>query len=66
MPTSPVIPVILCGGFGERLWPLSRQLSPKQFTPLVDGRHLFDLALERAQAIGTGNVIAIGNEDHRF
>jgi mannose-1-phosphate guanylyltransferase/mannose-6-phosphate isomerase len=67
MSSSPAIPVILCGGFGERLWPLSRQLSPKQFTPLVDGRHLFDLALDRARAIAnTSTIIAIGNEDHRF
>ena len=30
-----IIPVILCGGAGSRLWPLSRQLLPKQFLPLV-------------------------------
>ena len=35
---SPITPVILCGGSGTRLWPLSRQSYPKQFTALVDAK----------------------------
>jgi mannose-1-phosphate guanylyltransferase len=35
-----IVPVILCGGSGSRLWPVSRQLLPKQFLPLVTGRTL--------------------------
>jgi mannose-1-phosphate guanylyltransferase / mannose-6-phosphate isomerase len=67
MPLPVITPVILCGGFGERLWPLSRQLSPKQFTPLIDGRNLFDLTLDRTAALDNVNqVIAVGNDDHRF
>lgn len=34
---TPIIPVILCGGSGTRLWPLSRKSFPKQFVPLIDG-----------------------------
>jgi mannose-1-phosphate guanylyltransferase/mannose-6-phosphate isomerase len=42
-----ITPVILCGGAGSRLWPLSREAMPKQFLPLFEGRSLFDLTLER-------------------
>ena len=40
-------PVILCGGSGTRLWPLSRKAFPKQFVPLLDNKSLLQLALER-------------------
>ncbi|NCY07620.1 MAG: hypothetical protein EBX30_10565, partial [Betaproteobacteria bacterium] len=36
-------PVILCGGSGTRLWPLSRQQFPKQFVPLINGESLLTL-----------------------
>jgi len=39
--------LILSGGSGTRLWPLSRKLSPKQFYPLLNGRSLFELTVER-------------------
>jgi mannose-1-phosphate guanylyltransferase/mannose-6-phosphate isomerase len=42
-----VIPVILCGGAGTRLWPSSRETHPKQFLPLVGERSTFELTLER-------------------
>jgi mannose-1-phosphate guanylyltransferase/mannose-6-phosphate isomerase len=42
-----IIPVILCGGVGTRLWPMSRPDEPKPFLPLVDGRSTFALTLER-------------------
>jgi mannose-1-phosphate guanylyltransferase len=41
-----MIPVIICGGFGTKLWPLSRQLRPKHFLPLMDGKSLFQLNYE--------------------
>ncbi|MGH8708971.1 MAG: sugar phosphate nucleotidyltransferase, partial [Burkholderiales bacterium] len=45
MATS-IVPVILCGGSGSRLWPMSRRLLPKQFLPLAGERTLFqDTAL---------------------
>jgi mannose-1-phosphate guanylyltransferase / mannose-6-phosphate isomerase len=57
----------LCGGSGTRLWPLSRKAFPKQFVPLIEGKSLLTLTLERAGAIsGTGGVICVGAEDHRF
>jgi mannose-1-phosphate guanylyltransferase / mannose-6-phosphate isomerase len=66
MPKS-IVPVVLCGGAGSRLWPVSRQLLPKQFLPLVTGRTLLqDTALRARDAAGTALPIVICNEAHRF
>ncbi len=63
----PIVPVILCGGAGSRLWPVSRQLLPKQFLPLVTGRTLLqDTALRARSAAGEAEIIVICNEAHRF
>lgn len=43
--------VIMAGGGGTRLWPLSRKVSPKQLLPLVDGKSLFQIAVERLDGI---------------
>ena len=63
-------PVILCGGSGTRLWPLSRKSLPKQFVPLIGGRSLLQLTLERVKPLGHGQArpetICVGSEDHRF
>ena len=63
-------PIILCGGSGTRLWPLSRKSFPKQFVPLVDNKSLLQLTLERVvQVNGSGTspeVICVAAEDHRF
>jgi len=62
-----IVPVILCGGAGSRLWPVSRQLLPKQFLPLVTGRTLLqDTALRAKDASGNTQPIVICNEAHRF
>ena len=62
-----IVPVILCGGAGSRLWPVSRQLLPKQFLPLVTGRTLLqDTALRARAAAGDADMIVICNEAHRF
>ncbi|WP_278857863.1 mannose-1-phosphate guanylyltransferase/mannose-6-phosphate isomerase [Kerstersia gyiorum] len=61
-----IIPVILCGGSGTRLWPMSRQSLPKQFIPLADGKSLLQLTLARAQALGAATCVGITAEDHRF
>ncbi len=65
-----IVPVILCGGSGSRLWPLSRKSFPKQFVPLIDGKSLLQLTLERvAQVNGQTNIpelICVTSEDHRF
>ncbi len=69
-PTEPldpesIVPVIMCGGSGTRLWPLSRKALPKQFVPLVQGKSLLQLTLERAALLGKQPLIVAG-EDHRF
>ena len=46
-PTPVIHPVILCGGSGTRLWPLSRKAFPKQFIPLLGDKSLLQLTLER-------------------
>ena len=67
-----VIPVILCGGSGTRLWPLSRSGFPKQFLVLSGdntGKSLFQQAVERLNAIQVnrlGQTLVVTNEDHRF
>lgn len=60
-------PVILAGGTGSRLWPMSRQLNPKQFLPLLDSSlTMFQQTLGRLQGLGTDAPLVICNEDHRF
>ena len=62
-----IVPVILCGGSGSRLWPLSRQMLPKQFLPLVTGRTLLqDTALRAREASGGAIPLVVCNEAHRF
>jgi mannose-1-phosphate guanylyltransferase/mannose-6-phosphate isomerase len=62
-----VIPVILSGGSGTRLWPLSSNERPKQFLPLVTGTSLFQDTLRRAAALGSAVTppIVVCNEAHR-
>lgn len=62
-----LIPVILSGGSGTRLWPLSRANRPKQFLPLVDATTLFQQTLIRARALGLGvqPPIVVCNAAHR-
>ena len=62
-----MIPVILSGGSGTRLWPLSRGQYPKQFLPLVSGQTMIQDTLLRLNGLrGLQPVIAVCNEDHRF
>ena len=60
-----IIPVTLCGGSGTRLWPLSRKALPKQFVPLIHGKSLLQLTLERAALLNRSQLI-VAAEDHRF
>jgi mannose-1-phosphate guanylyltransferase/mannose-6-phosphate isomerase len=56
--------IILCGGSGTRLWPLSRESFPKQFVPLIDGQSLLGLTINRVKSLGS--PICVANEEHRF
>ena len=61
------IPVILAGGMGTRLWPLSNKDRPKQFLALGDSdQSLLQQTLERAKAISAHKPILICQEEHRF
>ena len=48
---SEFVPVIICGGEGKRLWPLSSKKKPKQFIPMFDSKSLFELPLLRLKEI---------------
>jgi mannose-1-phosphate guanylyltransferase/mannose-6-phosphate isomerase len=62
-----LIPVILSGGAGTRLWPLSREHYPKQFLPLVSERTMIqDTALRSVGLPDVGAPIVVCNEAHRF
>lgn len=66
-----MIPVILSGGSGTRLWPLSRSSYPKQFLPITEEKTLFQLTLERISILNQAlanfqNPIIVTNENHRF
>lgn len=62
-----LIPVLLTGGSGTRLWPLSRKLHPKQFLRLTDDHSLLEnTVLRLSGAAEIGPMLAVGGEDHRF
>lgn len=66
-----VQPVILCGGSGTRLWPLSRVGFPKQFLCLTGSESLFQQAAQRLTSLGNdfinvGRPLIVAGEDHRF
>jgi mannose-1-phosphate guanylyltransferase/mannose-6-phosphate isomerase len=63
--TQQITPVILCGGSGTRLWPLSRKSFPKQFVPLIGEKSLLQLTFERVRGLGVDPLI-VAAEDHRF
>ena len=62
-----LIPVILSGGSGTRLWPLSRELYPKQLLPLVSKGTMLQETLARVSGVeNVGEPIVVCNESHRF
>ncbi|MBK5910914.1 mannose-1-phosphate guanylyltransferase/mannose-6-phosphate isomerase [Rhodothalassium salexigens] len=61
-----ICPVILSGGTGSRLWPLSRAGYPKQFLPLAGDRTLFQDTVARVATPGFAEPLVICNDDHRF
>ena len=61
-----ITPVILCGGSGTRLWPLSRKSYPKQFVPLVGEQTLFQGSAQRMAGKQFAKPVVITNSDFRF
>ena len=61
-----IVPVILCGGVGSRLWPLSRKSLPKQFAPLIGAKSLFEAAVTRVDQGEFADPIVLTSSDHRF
>lgn len=61
---SKIIPVIMCGGSGTRLWPLSRRLEPKQFQKLVGDSSLFQDTLQRFDDPSFGRAMVLVNTAH--
>ena len=67
MSNFPLLPVILCGGTGTRLWPLSRASYPKQYWALAGEHTLLQQTQQRLQGLGQLQPpLLICNEDHRF
>ena len=71
MTKTSVQPVILCGGSGTRLWPLSRAGFPKQFLCLTGDDSLFQQAAKRLATLSADDITVsapfiVSNEDHRF
>ena len=71
MNRTAVQPVIMAGGSGTRLWPLSRAGFPKQFLVLSGNTSLFQQAAARLQGLGDAQLdvaapVVVGNEEHRF
>ena len=63
---SEIVPVILCGGVGSRLWPLSRKSLPKQFAPLIGTQSLFEVALTCVDRDEFSIPLVVTSSDHRF
>ncbi|MEL6681198.1 MAG: mannose-1-phosphate guanylyltransferase/mannose-6-phosphate isomerase [Pseudomonadota bacterium] len=61
-----ITPVILCGGSGTRLWPLSRKSYPKQFSPLIGSESLFQTSAKRVQGPLFDAPVIVTANDFRF
>ncbi|MEW9917987.1 mannose-1-phosphate guanylyltransferase/mannose-6-phosphate isomerase [Marimonas sp. MJW-29] len=66
MTTNEITPVILCGGSGTRLWPVSRKSFPKQFIDLIGEGSLFQQSSKRLAGEGFAPPIVVTNSDFRF
>lgn len=62
-----IVPVILAGGVGSRLWPLSRRLLPKQFLPLAGARTMIQETVARLEGLADcDRPVVLANHEHRF
>ena len=61
-----ILPVIMAGGSGSRLWPLSRELYPKQFLQLDGDASMLQTTIRRLRGLAVENPVVICNDEHRF
>ena len=61
-----IVPVVLSGGSGTRLWPVSREKHPKQLQPLLGGESLLQNTLRRLEGLPLGAPIVVSNQEYRF
>ncbi len=61
-----ILPVIMAGGSGSRLWPLSRSLFPKQFISLASDLTMLQETLKRLDDLSHNSPMLICNDEHRF
>lgn len=61
-----ITPVLLCGGSGTRLWPLSRKSFPKQFSNVIGEESLFQASIDRFAGEGFTNPLIVTSDDFRF
>ena len=61
-----ITPLLLCGGSGTRLWPLSRKSYPKQFVPLLGETTLFQSTAQRLSGKGFNQPLVVTNTAFRF
>jgi len=61
-----ILPVIMCGGTGTRVWPESRESLPKQFIPLIGTRSTFQMTMENLSDPVFETPVVISNRDYRF
>ena len=66
MPDARIIPVVLSGGSGTRLWPVSREKHPKQLQPLLGDASLLQDTLQRLDGLPLGAPIVVSNQEYRF
>ena len=66
MTSTQLLPVILAGGSGTRLWPLSRELFPKQFLALAGDASMLQATIHRLHGLPVSPPLVICNESHRF
>ena len=59
-------PVILAGGGGSRLWPISRQSRPKPFNKIISDTSMLHSTLKRLNGMDTNQIIIVTNDNHKF
>ncbi|MBR9886053.1 MAG: mannose-1-phosphate guanylyltransferase/mannose-6-phosphate isomerase, partial [Oceanospirillales bacterium] len=66
MTNATILPVLLAGGSGSRLWPLSRTLMPKQFIRLTGKQTMLQQTIGRTIGLDSKPPVVVCNEEHRF